>query len=245
MFSGKLFSDEDIAEPSRLLSDSEDIPVSALQVFVDTVVPLVPPDMDRIVRFDNNELALMDSRIGEVSVLSLEICDPSIHSDTLDAGISHGDTEWLCLLYSASSGSAGEDSVAIRLDGKGMDHWRGGILGQQCLHVCYDCLCLMALFRDVMLLVHDWADWSMWTGTETGYCRTITWQLGYLGSINPPCDVDRFCGCDEWRFDCGGGHVGCSDWLSVRSAVVVCPGGVRIMYIRKALTGSSSLDAFQ
>ena len=44
-------------------------------------------------------------------------------------------------------------------------------------------------------------------------------------------------------FDCGGGPVGCSDWLSVCSAVVVCPGGVRIVYIRSALTRSSSLDA--
>ena len=34
-------------------------------------------------------------------------------------------------------------------------------------------------------------------------------------------------------FDCGGGPVGCSDWLSVRGAVVVCPGGVRIGYIRE------------
>ena len=51
----------------------------------------------------------------------------------------------------------------------------------------------MALFRDAMLLVHDWAALSMWTGTETGYCRTITWELGYLGCINPPC------GLDEWQ----------------------------------------------
>ena len=58
-------------------------------------------------------------------------------------------------------------------DGQGLDHWRGavwdpGIVGQQCLHVCYDCLCLMALFRVVMLLLHDWAEWSFWTGTESG-----------------------------------------------------------------------------
>ena len=57
--------------------------------------------------------------------------------------------------------------------------------------------------------------------------------------------------------DCVGGPLGCSDWLvrlswwawlagrrmSVRSAVVFCPGGVRIVYVRCALTGSSSLDA--
>ena len=40
-----------------------------------------------------------------------------------------------------SSGGASDDTVAIRLDGKGLDHWRGvvwdpGIVGQQCLKVC-------------------------------------------------------------------------------------------------------------
>ena len=122
-----------------------------------------------------------------------------------------------------------------------------------------------------------------------------------LRSINPPCDVDRLCGHDEWQikelevvvtsgggddirfqrcacvcgtsvcvisvgklpilviglFDGEGVPLGCSDWLgrltwwawlaarrmSMRSAVVICPGGVRIVYVRPALTGSSSLDA--
>ena len=45
------------------------------------------------------------------------------------------------------------------------------------------------------------------------------------------------------RFDCGGGPVGRSDWLRVRSAVVFSPGGVRIGYIRRALCGRSSTDA--
>ena len=44
-------------------------------------------------------------------------------------------------------------------------------------------------------------------------------------------------------FDGGGGPVGCFDWLSVRGPVVDCPGRVRIIYIRRARTGSSSLDA--
>ena len=57
--------------------------------------------------------------------------------------------------------------------------------------------------------------------------------------------------------DCVGRPLGCSDWLgrlswwawlacrrmSMRGAVVVCPGVVRIEYIRHALAGSSSLDA--
>ena len=44
-------------------------------------------------------------------------------------------------------------------------------------------------------------------------------------------------------FDCGGGPADCSDWLSVRGSVVVCPGRIRIIFIRRARTGSSSLDA--
>ena len=57
----------------------------------------------------------------------------------------------------------------------------------------------MALFRAMMLLVRDWAAWSLWTGTESGYCRTITWELGYWRSINPSCDADSLCKRNEWQ----------------------------------------------
>ena len=50
-----------------------------------------------------------------------------------------------------------------------------------------------------MILVHDWAALSTWTGTGIGYCRTITWELGCLGSMYPPCDVDHFFSHDEWQ----------------------------------------------
>ena len=53
----------------------------------------------------------------EASVLSMESCVPPIQSNTLDARISQGDTEWLCLLYSASSKSARDNITAFRLDG--------------------------------------------------------------------------------------------------------------------------------
>ena len=51
---------------------------------------------------------------------------------------------------------------------------------------------MIALFCDVILLVHDWAALS-----GIGYCQTNTWEVGYLGSIYPPCDVDSFVGRDE------------------------------------------------
>ena len=50
VFSDQLFWDEDIAEPSRMLRDCGNVPVSALQAFEDTVIPLVPPDTGLIVR---------------------------------------------------------------------------------------------------------------------------------------------------------------------------------------------------
>ena len=58
---------------------------------------------------------------------------------------------------------------------------------------------MIALVRHVILLLHDWAALSPWTGTGIGYCQTNTWEVGYLGSIYPPCDVDRFFGRDEWQ----------------------------------------------
>ena len=128
----------------------------------------------------------------------------ALEACTCDVGILDGDEGWLCVLYSASSGSSWDNSVAAGLDCKGLGHWRGiawdpGLVGGRCLHVCYDCLCVIALFRDVMLLVHNWAALSPWTGTGIRYCQTNTWEVGYLGSIYLPCDVDRFFGRDEWQ----------------------------------------------
>ena len=123
------------------------------------------PDTDRINGIVSNKLEHNDSRIGEFSVLPLGFRDPSIGMGTLDgdelvicprdAGISGCDKEWLgdvlCLLRSSSSENVGDLSVVSGLDWRGLDHWRGivwdpGIVGKRCLHVCYDCLCLIALF---------------------------------------------------------------------------------------------------
>ena len=103
---------------------------------------------------------------------------------------------WLCLLSSADAKTGGETgAMSMDLGGQSLDHWRGviwnpGIVGQQRACVCYDCLCLMALFRAIRLLIHDWAGWPVWTGMIPGYCRTITWEVGWLRSLITPCDVD-------------------------------------------------------
>ena len=98
-------------------------------------------------------------------------------------------------MYPAGTGDLKGRSV----DGRRLDHrrtvvWDPGIVGSRALSVCYDCLCLMALFRVVMSLDHHWVEWSVWTGTDAGYCRTITWEERYVPRLHPPCVVDRLCG---------------------------------------------------
>ena len=51
----------------------------------------------------------------------------------------------------------------------------------------------MALFRAVMLSVHEWAVWSVWTGTESGYCRAVAWEWGCLHGLHARYDVDHLC----------------------------------------------------
>ena len=56
--------------------------------------------------------------------------------------------------------------MSMGLGGQSLDHWRGviwdpGIIGQQGICVCYDCLCLMALFRTISLLMQDWTVWPV------------------------------------------------------------------------------------
>ena len=58
------------------------------------------------------------------------------------------------------------------------------------LSVCYDCLCLMALFRTVMYLTHYWAERIVWTGPDEGSGRYMTWREQYLPGLYPPCVVD-------------------------------------------------------
>ena len=181
MFSNQLFWDDAIAEPSQMWPDGENAPVSTSPVLAGTLMPLIPPDTDRTFRLNNtySELELLDSQIDEFSVLSLGTGDIFMDMDALDGdalgactryvGILDGDEGWLCLLYSASSGNSWDTSVAVGLDCKGLGHCRGiawdpGPVGGRCLHVCCDCLCVIALFRDVMLLVHDWAALSLGSG---------------------------------------------------------------------------------
>ena len=84
------------------------------------------------------------------------------------------------------------------VDGQCLDHWRGvawnpGIVGQQHVVLCYDCLCLMALFRAMKLLIQDWAVWPVWTGMIPGDCQTIPCEEGWICGLIAPCDVGCLC----------------------------------------------------
>ena len=85
------------------------------------------------------------------------------------------------------------------MDIQRLNHWRTvscdpGIADSRVLSVCYDCLCLMALFRAVMSLARYWAEEFVWTRPDEEYCRSIAWEERYLPRLHPPCVVDRLCG---------------------------------------------------
>ena len=126
---------------------------------------MIPPVIDRPVQRIMDGLVGMDNRMDEV-LISWPICVPLIHIGDIDVSLSHGDTERICLLYPADVRSVKSGTVGFTLDGRKLDHWHSvvwdpGIVGSQALSVCYDCLCLMALFCAVMSSVHDWAEWSV------------------------------------------------------------------------------------
>ena len=186
------------------VSVHEEVPMLTLQILSDVGVTVIPPVVDRPGRRIMDGLVGKDKQMDEVSVFSWPICNPLIHFEAGDVDLSHGDTERVCLLYPTGAGSVNNGTVAIALDGQRLNHWRSvvwdpGIVGSQGLSIYYDCLCFMALFRAVMSLVHDWAEWSVWTGTVSGYCRTFTWEVGYLPRLHPPRDVDRWCDYIAWQ----------------------------------------------
>ena len=170
-----------------------EVPILPKRRFPDVGVAVLPPVADRPIRQTINMSVGWNNRMDKVSVLSEPVCDPPICIDVANTALTLNTR--VCLLYPAGTGVLKGGSV----DGRRLDQWRTvfwdlGIVGARALSVCYDCLCLMALFRAVMSLVHHWAEWSVWTGTDAGYCRTITWKECDLPRLYPPCVVDRLCG---------------------------------------------------
>ena len=79
----------------------------------------------------------------------------------------------------------------LRMDHSCTVSWDPGIADSRTISVCYDCLCLMALFRTVMYLAHNWAGRIVWTGPDEGSGRYMAWRELYLPGLYPPCVVDR------------------------------------------------------
>ena len=126
-----------------------------------------------------DDLISKDERTDEVLRLSLPMCNMRIHHGTSEMGSAF----CLPLMWGVRR------TVPWRWD------WaaRAWITGEESSGTLVLWVCLIALFRAVMISVHDWAVWSVWTVIESGYCRTYTWELGYLSSLHTPCDVDRLC----------------------------------------------------
>ena len=101
----------------------------------------------------------------------------------------------LCLLEP----SGVEDIMKRReeyVDIRGLSHrhtvrWDLGVADSEVLTVCYDCLCLISLFRPVMYLSYDWDDVFVWTGHDEEYDRSPGWELRYLPHLYWPLVVDR------------------------------------------------------
>ena len=129
--------------------------------------------------------------------LPLTVCDLQSRSGASHVTESREGMRWLCLLSSADAKAGKIGTSSMKLGGQSLDHWRGvwnpSIVGLQDIFVCYDYLCLLVWFRDMVLLVHVWTSWAVWTGMMPGNCRTITWELGLLRRLITPCNLDCFC----------------------------------------------------
>ena len=191
MFSNRLFSEEELA--NTVVSVRRDVPMSPVQRLMDVGVAVIPPEADRPVQRTVNRSVGWDDRKNKVPILSWQVCDPPIRIYITNEALTHYMRG--CLLYPVGAGDLKGGSV----DSRRLDHWRTVvwdpcIVDSRALSVCYDCLCLMALFLAVMTLVRHWAEWSVWTGTDAGHCRTIAWEKRYLPRLHPPCVVDRLFG---------------------------------------------------
>ena len=85
-----------------------------------------------------------------------------------------------------------EEYVNIR----GLNHWHTvrwdqGVVDSRVLTVCYDCLCLISVFRTVMSLSYDWDEVFVWTGHDERYGRFSGWELRYLPLLYLPLVVNR------------------------------------------------------
>ena len=123
-----------------------------------------------------------------------------VRINILDRRVVNTSTETCIILDCAYCTPAGVENLLERRDGyvdnQGLNHWHTvswdpGVADSRVLTVCYDCLCLIALFWTVMSLPRDWVEMLVWTGHDKGYGRSSGWELRYLPRLYPPCVVHR------------------------------------------------------
>ena len=181
----KLFSHEDCtdtmpAEHHMGLRDMAHVPTSVSDEDEDWSHTSISSHVDMPVLELNSEVVCENERMNGVWRLPLTVCNSQFRSGASDVTLLSEGMTWLSLLSSANVKTGEVGTMSMDLGGQGLGQWRGviwnpGIVGQQCVYVCYDCLCLMALFRAMRLLIQDWARWPDWDDA---------WGLpnNYLGS---------------------------------------------------------------
>ena len=137
------------------------------------------------------DIGVTDRRIAMIPPVTNRHIEQT-NSESVDGDTYNGR---LCLRYPDNV----EDLQDLRdgyVSSQGLNHWHTVTWDpdSQVLSVCYDCLCLMALFRTVMSLALDWVEVFVWTGHDEGSCRSTGWELRYLPRIYPPCVVNRLGG---------------------------------------------------
>ena len=197
VFSNRLWWDDTMAESLYIPPDDGCSPVWNSPILAETIMPSMLADTVRLVRWDGRGLALLDSWIGEVSVLEEDV----LATCSRDVQILNDDEGWLCLLCFPRSGHSGDTSVASGVYHRDLGHcgkdlWDPGPVGEQCLPVCGNCLHVIALFCDMMSLIHDWTVLSACIGVEIGCGWTYAWDVACFGDTYPPGDVDHLPG---WR----------------------------------------------
>ena len=72
--------------------------------------------------------------------------------------------------------------------------WDPGVLCKPRLVLCCDCLCLVALYRDILLYSRGQTCLPALFLKDIGCWRTINWELGSLGRVYSPChEALSFC----------------------------------------------------
>ena len=149
---------------------------------------------NKLSREEECNIAVTDWRIAMIPPVMNRQFEQT-NSESVDGDACNGR---LCLLYPESVVDL-QDLWDGYVKRRGLNHWHTvswdlGVADYRVLSVCYDCLCLMGLFRTVISLARDCVEVFVWTGHDEGSCHSTGWEQWYLPRIYPPCVVHRLGG---------------------------------------------------